>query len=74
MGRPAPAQIAYSWLLTATAGTACWYDSRSGLAGALFVISDTLIGAQLAGHDFPTRPPLVGLAYTAGQYNLQEGS
>jgi hypothetical protein len=60
-------------LLTATAVTASWYNRRSALGGALLVISDALIGTQLAGHDFPTRAPLVGLTYTAGQYNLAAG-
>jgi uncharacterized membrane protein YhhN len=64
---------AYSSLLTATAVTASWYNRRSALGGALLVISDALIGTQLAGHDFPTRAPLVGLTYTAGQYNLAAG-
>jgi uncharacterized membrane protein YhhN len=63
----------YSSLLTATAVTSTWYDRRSAVGGALFLISDALIGTQLAGHDFPARAPLVGMTYTAGQYNLAAG-
>jgi uncharacterized membrane protein YhhN len=64
---------AYSSLLTATAATASWYGVRSALGGALFVVSDALIGTGLAGHDFRTRASLVGLTYTVGQYNLAAG-
>jgi uncharacterized membrane protein YhhN len=63
----------YSLMLTATASTASWYGRRTGLGGALFLISDALIGAKLAGRDFPTRDPLVGATYTAGQYHLAAG-
>ncbi|TCC37441.1 lysoplasmalogenase [Kribbella capetownensis] len=64
---------AYSVMLTATAVTSGWYDRRTGSGGALFVISDALIGTRLAGHDFPSRAPLVGLTYTIGQYQLASG-
>jgi uncharacterized membrane protein YhhN len=63
----------YSLMLTATAATSSWYGRRTGLGGALFLISDALIGTRLAGHDFPTRGPLVGLTYTIGQYQLAAG-
>jgi len=64
---------AYSLMLSATAVTSSWYTRRAGIGGALFLTSDALIGARLAGHDFPTRGPLVGLTYTAGQYQLAAG-
>jgi uncharacterized membrane protein YhhN len=65
--------LVYASMLTATAVTSRWYDRRTGLGGALFVISDSLIGVQLAGHDFPGRDRLVGLTYAAGQYRLTTG-
>jgi uncharacterized membrane protein YhhN len=64
---------AYALMLTATAVTSLWYGGRSGLGGALFLISDTLIGARLAGHDFPLRGPLVMATYGAGQFHLAAG-
>jgi uncharacterized membrane protein YhhN len=68
------AQVAtYSLMLTATAITSTWYSRKTALGGALFVASDALIGTRLAGHDFPTRGPLVGLTYTVGQYQLAAG-
>jgi uncharacterized membrane protein YhhN len=73
LGPLRPPVAGYASLLTATAISAGWYDRRSALGGALFLVSDTLIGTQLAGHDFPTRAALVGLTYTTGQYNLAAG-
>lgn len=64
---------AYSFMLTATAATSSCYDRRAGVGGALFLVSDALIGTRLAGHNFPTRGPLVGLSYTTGQYQLAAG-
>jgi uncharacterized membrane protein YhhN len=63
----------YSVLLTATAVTSSWYGRRTGLGGALFLVSDVLIASRLAGHDFPARSPLVGITYTAAQYQLAAG-
>src|SRR5215207_2021528 len=64
---------AYAILLTATAVTSLWYSGRAGLGGALFLASDTLIGARLAGHDFPLRVLLLKTAYGAGQYQIAMG-
>ncbi len=64
---------AYTLMLTATAATSLWYGGRSALGGALFLISDTLIGARLAGHDFPLRGSAVMATYGAGQFHLAAG-
>lgn len=61
---------AYALMLTATAVTSLWHGGRAGLGGALFLVSDTLIGVRLAGHDFPLRGVLVKATYSAGQYQL----
>jgi uncharacterized membrane protein YhhN len=73
LGRLRAPVAAYSLMLTATAVTSSWYGGRASLGGALFLVSDALIGTELAGHDFPTRAPLVGLTYTLGQYQLAAG-
>ncbi|WP_432942654.1 hypothetical protein ACQPXM_37070 [Kribbella sp. CA-253562] len=39
---------AYSLMLTATAVTSAWSGGRSAAGGALFLASDSLIGARLA--------------------------
>ncbi|MEV0788628.1 lysoplasmalogenase [Kribbella sp. NPDC050459] len=73
LGRLRAPVAAYSLMLTATAVTSSWYGRRAGVGGALFLVSDALIGTRLAGHDFPTRAPLVGLTYTVAQYQLAAG-
>ncbi|MGZ0151064.1 lysoplasmalogenase [Kribbella sp. WER1] len=60
----------YSLLVTATAVTSGWNGWRSGVGGALFLISDGLIGVGLAGHDFTVRDYLVMGTYCAAQYLL----
>jgi uncharacterized membrane protein YhhN len=64
---------AYAMALTATAVSSLWYGDRTGLGGALFLASDTLIGAGLAGYDFPLRGLLVKATYGAGQYQIAKG-
>jgi uncharacterized membrane protein YhhN len=64
---------AYAGLLTTTAVTSLWYGARTGLGGALFLTSDSLIAAHLAGHDFPLRVFLLKAAYGAGQYQIARG-
>jgi uncharacterized membrane protein YhhN len=64
---------AYAVMLLATAVTSLWYGGRAGLGGALFLASDTLIAARLAGHDFPLRALLLETAYSAGQYQIALG-
>jgi uncharacterized membrane protein YhhN len=73
LGRLRIPVASYSLMLTATATTASWYGRRTGFGGALFLLSDVLIGTKLAGHDFPSRGPLVGMTYTVGQYYLAAG-
>jgi uncharacterized membrane protein YhhN len=63
----------YAALLTATAVTSLWYGGRTGLGGALFLASDSLIAANLAGHDFPLRVFLLKAAYGTGQYQIARG-
>lgn len=60
----------YSLLVTATAVTSGWNGWQAGLGGALFLISDGLIGAGLAGHDFAARDYLVMATYCVAQYLL----
>ncbi|MFF0340302.1 lysoplasmalogenase [Kribbella sp. NPDC004875] len=61
---------AYSLLVTATAVTSGWNGWRAGVGGALFLLSDSLIGVGLAGHDFAARDYLVMATYCAAQYLL----
>lgn len=75
-GQPRPALRPRCGVLIDARGngvTSRWYGGRAGLGGALFLVSDALIGTRLTGHDFPTRGPLVGLTYTIGQYQLAAG-
>lgn len=64
---------AYALLLTATAVAARWHNPRSGLGGALFLVSDALIALRLAGRDFPGRGALTMSTYAVGQYLLTSG-
>jgi len=65
---------AYALLLTATAVAAKWHNPRSGLGGALFLVSDALIAMRLAGRDFPARGVLAMSTYAAAQYLLVSGT
>lgn len=60
----------YSLLVTATAVTSAWNGWRAGVGGALFLISDGLIGAGMAGHGFAGRDYLVMATYCVAQYLL----
>jgi len=64
---------AYALLLTATAVASRWHNPRSGLGGALFLVSDALIALRLAGRDFPGRGALTMSTYAVGQYLLASG-
>ncbi|MGW6281380.1 lysoplasmalogenase family protein [Kribbella sp. NPDC055071] len=64
---------AYALLLTATAIASRWHNPRSGLGGALFLISDALIAMRLSGRDFPGRGALTMSTYAIGQYLLTSG-
>jgi uncharacterized membrane protein YhhN len=61
---------AYSLLVTATAITSGWNGWRAGVGGALFMLSDGLIGAGMADHEFAARPYLVMATYCIAQYLL----
>jgi uncharacterized membrane protein YhhN len=71
-GRRVPV-AAYSLLLTATAVASRWHNPRSGLGGALFLISDALIALRMSGRDFPGRGALTMSTYAVGQYLLTSG-
>jgi uncharacterized membrane protein YhhN len=64
----------YSLLLTSTAVTSARLGWRTGLGGALFLLSDTLIATQLAdwrelpGHEF-----WIMATYVVAQYLLMSG-
>jgi uncharacterized membrane protein YhhN len=60
----------YSLLVTATAVSSAWNGWRAGVGGALFLVSDGLIGMGLAGHEFGARPYLVMATYCIAQYLL----
>ncbi|WP_427892908.1 lysoplasmalogenase family protein [Kribbella sp. GL6] len=64
----------YALLLTATAIASRWHNSRSGLGGALFLVSDALIALRMAGRDFRGRDALVMSTYAVGQYLLVSGA
>jgi uncharacterized membrane protein YhhN len=65
---------AYALLLAATGVSSAWSGRRTGLGGAAFVVSDALIAARMAGHEFPGRAPLVMATYTLAQYLLTSGA
>ncbi|MFD7155478.1 lysoplasmalogenase family protein [Kribbella sp. NPDC059898] len=64
----------YALLLTATAIASRWHNPRSGLGGALFLVSDALIALRMAGRDFRGRDALVMSTYAVGQYLLVSGA
>ncbi len=65
---------AYSLLLTATAVTSVSSGARTGVGGAFFLVSDSLIAFGLADVEIPMRGELVMLTYIAAQYLLASGS
>ncbi|WP_371402586.1 lysoplasmalogenase [Kribbella sp. NBC_00662] len=71
-GRRVPV-AAYALLLTATAVASRWHNSRSGVGGALFLVSDALIALRMSGRDFPGRGALTMSTYAVGQYLLTSG-
>jgi uncharacterized membrane protein YhhN len=68
--RPAPALIGYGVLLALVATSAAGLGWRSGLGGALFLVSDLLIGIGLEGSAWPVA---VMLTYVVGQALLVLG-
>jgi uncharacterized membrane protein YhhN len=63
----------YSLLVAGTAVTSGWNGWRPGLGGALFLISDGLIGMGLAGHDVAGHDYLIMATYCVAQYLLASG-
>ncbi|MFG1910021.1 lysoplasmalogenase family protein [Kribbella sp. NPDC048928] len=73
LGRQRVPVAVYALLLTATAVAARWHNSRSGVGGALFLVSDALIALRMSGRDFPGRGALTMSTYAVGQYLLADG-
>jgi uncharacterized membrane protein YhhN len=65
--------LIYSTAILTMAALASGVDNRVGLGGALFVISDALIGVDKAGAGFPGRGLVVLLTYLAAQYLIATG-
>jgi len=64
----------YSLLLTSTAVTSAGLGWRTGVGGALFLLSDTLIATQLAGwRELPGHEFAIMATYIAAQYLLASG-
>nr|BFE65790.1 hypothetical protein GCM10020063_103160 [Dactylosporangium thailandense] len=60
--------LGYSLALAAMACAATGVCARTGLGGALFLVSDLLIGVGAAGLDFPGRDLVVMATYAAALY------
>jgi uncharacterized membrane protein YhhN len=60
----------YSLALAAMAALATGLGAKAGAGGALFLLSDALIGARVAGLDVPASDALVMATYLAAQYLL----
>jgi uncharacterized membrane protein YhhN len=65
--------LVYSTAILSMAALASGVDSRVGLGGVLFVISDALIGVDKAGAGFPGRGMVVMVTYLAAQYLIATG-
>jgi uncharacterized membrane protein YhhN len=66
---------AYSLLLIATAITSAGVGLRTGLGGALFLVSDALLGAGKAGIDlFPHTDLAIMATYIGAQYLIASGA
>ncbi|MBD0693892.1 hypothetical protein BG452_42760 [Streptomyces sp. CBMA123] len=65
----------YSLLLTSTAVTAAGLNWRTGLGGALFLLSDTLIATQIAKwRELPGHQFWIMATYVLAQYLLASGT
>lgn len=65
--------LLYSLALCVMATFAAGVDRRVGLGGMLFLISDMLIGVDLADLDLPGRAMIVMVTYLAAQYLIATG-
>ncbi|ROO90499.1 putative membrane protein YhhN [Actinocorallia herbida] len=64
----------YSLLLTSTAVASAGHGLRTGIGGALFLISDALIALGITDRELPMHGVLVMLTYISAQYLLASGS
>jgi len=65
--------LIYSLALCVMATVAAGVDRRVGLGGLLFLLSDMLIGVDLADLGFPGRGMVVMITYLAAQYLIATG-
>ncbi len=65
--------LAYGCLLAVMAASAAGLGWRAGAGGALFLLSDLLIGLDLSGVDVPGPPIWVMLTYALGQVLIALG-
>jgi uncharacterized membrane protein YhhN len=65
--------VAYGCLLAVMAASAAGLGWRAGVGGALFLLSDLLIGLDLSGVDVPGPPIWVMLTYALGQVLIALG-
>ena len=65
--------LIYSLALCVMATFAAGVDRRVGLGGMLFLVSDMLIGVDLADLDLPGRVLIVMVTYLAAQYLIATG-
>ena len=73
LGSLAAPIAAYSLLLVSMGALAAGIGLRVGLGGALFVLSDLLIGIGVAGAEFPLSGQAVMAAYAAAQVLIVTG-
>lgn len=65
--------LIYSFALCVMATFAAGVDRRIGVGGMLFLVSDMLIGVDLADLGFPGRGMVVMVTYLAAQYLIATG-
>lgn len=73
LGQLAVPMLVYGTALAAMAVCAIGLSKRTGIGGVLFLISDLLIGINIADLDFPGRSPIIMTTYIAAQYLLVTG-
>ena len=73
LGPLAGPMLVYGTALAFMAVCAMGLSLRAGVGGVLFLISDLLIGVNVAGHDFTGRSLIIMSTYIAAQYLLVTG-
>lgn len=73
LGPLAAPMLVYGVALAAMAVFATGLSTRAGVGGVLFLISDLLIGVNVADLDFPGRGPIIMATYVLAQYLLVTG-